>query len=118
MSKVFAREFEKYFPLPLSYDNVRCLIKDNNGHFIMKPAWGNMTNEQTEYTDDFARHLVTCANLMPEAERLIRYAIKREMEICKQCQHKNDDCSYCRKSEQDLDMKNFLAKLEGGTKNA
>lgn len=71
-------EFEKYFPLPLTYDAVRGEIKTYGGIVVMQPSLGLMSNEQAEYADDFARHLTACANLMPEAVELIN-TLRKEL---------------------------------------
>lgn len=91
------REVEKYFPLPLSYDAVRGEMKTYGGIVVMQPSLGLMSSEQAEYADDFARHLVQCANLMPTAVEVI-----------------NELLPYCMHGQKRVRAERFLAKLEGG----
>ncbi len=112
------REFEKYFPLPLSYDAVRGEIKTYGGIVVMQPSLGLMSNEQAEYADDFARHLATCANFMPEAVEALKTACKalemiKGSSFCETCDD-NELCEYCDVQIALKKAVSFLAKLEGG----
>lgn len=107
-----SREFEKYFPLPLSYDAVRGEMKTYGGIVVMQPSLGLMSNEQAEYADDFARHLTACANLMPEAGLALRRTRAAFARVCKECKEKT--CGECIVRAADESAKNCLTKLEGG----
>lgn len=111
---MMTREFEKYFPLPLSYDAVRGEMKTYGGIVVMQPSLGLMSNEQAEYADDFARYLATCANLMPEAKLALRRARAALTRVCKECEEKI--CGECIVRAADESAKSCLAKLEGGGK--
>ncbi len=109
------REFEKYFPLPLSYDAVRGEIKTYGGIVVMQPSLGLMSNEQAEYADDFARHLTACVNLMPEAVALINtLRIELGISCIIWCGKGESSCKTCPAWEALRKAETFLAKLEGG----
>lgn len=109
------REFEKYFPLPLSYDAVRGEMKTYGGIVVMQPSLWLMSNEQAEYADDFARHLTACANLMPEAVELINtLRIELGISCIIWCDKGKSQCKAYPAWEALRKAETFLAKLEGG----
>ena len=108
------RDFEKYFPLPLSYDAVRGEMKTYGGIVVMQPSLGLMSSEQAEYADDFARHLVLCANLMPEAELALRRARAALTRVCTHCECEDKACGDCIVRAANDCAKNCLTKLDAG----
>lgn len=62
-------------------------------------------------------YLTTCANLIPEAVRLVKHALDQEIRRCDRCPNGPGDCGCCAHNDVVADMKNFLAKLEGETGN-
>lgn len=112
------KDFEELFPLPFKYDDVHGQLKDKDAMCLMTVNYMGMTSEQVENDSVLGDYLTTCANLMPEAIEIIKYALEQESARCEQCQRKNQDCPSCRHSDRIYNMKKLLAKLEGGGNNA
>lgn len=114
MSETMTRDFEKQFPLPFEYDSKRNIIKDKNGKMMMLMPFAVMTLEQIEHCDALGTYLAACANLMPEAIKLIKEGLKKKMETCAMCDDAPDheECSTCPLNARIAEAKAFLAKFE------
>ena len=129
------KEFEKFFSLPLRVDDTDDVniftanskigyirVADIKGWDTLreKSLFGLTASQAHKVQRDVANYLVTCANLMSEAEKLIKNALKEEMRPCEMCQGLTNGyiCSSCPRYARILDMRNFLVKLEGGSVDA
>lgn len=105
------RDFEKYFPLPLS-----------NGFSKFIAANGDTldVNILADRHDEFMNYIVQCANLMPEAVEIIKLACFSPCrDLCKYAKNGAPsvdvpECDYCPEGAHYERAKAFLAKLEGG----
>ena len=70
--------------------------------------------------EDALKYLVQCANLMPEAARLLRSADEKLLDLCCTCVNAMTeagyfvDCKNCNVESLDTSIRALLAKLEGG----
>lgn len=114
------KDFEKYFSLPLKYDDVHGRITDNNGIPILIPDYMGMSIEQSENDELMIDYVVRCANLMPEAIEIIKLACFSPCrDLCKYAKNGAPsidvpECDYCPEGAFYERAKDFLAKLEGG----
>lgn len=103
------RDFEKYFPLPLS-----------NGFSKFIAANGDTldVNILADRHDEFMNYIVQCANLMPEAVRLLDEALRIIEKACIACANVDAyHCGLCKREETTREIKALLAKLEGGAED-
>ena len=113
------RDFEKLFSLPWAIQR--------------KGTWEHINSHNGEglnicimpYTDfepkkAARQYLVQCANLMPEAVELLKAADEKLLDLCRTCDNAMSeagylvDCKNCNVESLDTNIKELLAKLEGG----
>lgn len=123
------RDFEEYFPLPWA------VIEHPNGAF-MKPNAAAITGNrgfkesvESEFLETFRvnpfpprvsalKYAVQCANLMPEAVRLLNEALRIIEKACIACANIDAyHCGFCGREETTQEIKELLAKLEGGAED-
>lgn len=113
------RDFEKLFPLPWTIQRKGTwehIINSHNGeglNICIRPY--------TDFEPKKAarQHLVQCANLMPEAVRLLNEALRIIEKACIACANIDAyHCGFCGREETTREIKALLAKLEGGANNA
>ena len=117
----FARKLEKDFSLPWHLQRVgeasEIITASGNPLFYIKCG-------KTEQDWNACKYLVHCANLMPEAVELLKSADEKLLDLCCTCVNAMSeagysvDCKNCNVESLDTNIKELLAKLEGGTDNA
>lgn len=118
--------FEKYFPLPWT------VLKTKNGAFVRQNAaliTGKKSYKELVelgLIEEFSvnsfpprvaalKYAVLCANLMPEAVRLLNEALRIIEKACIACANIDAyHCGLCGREETTREIKALLAKLEGG----
>ena len=109
------RDFEEYFPLPFKYNEIHERITDGNGLPLLIMDFIGMSEEQSENHSVLGTYLVQCANLMPEAARLLNEALRIIEKACIACANIDAyHCGFCGREETTREIKELLAKLEGG----
>ena len=119
---MMTKDFEKYFPLPWEVKII------DTATFIQSEF------EPGEHTIEFnadniahvdaLEYMVKCANLMPEAARLLRSADEKLLDLCRTCVNAMTeagyfvDCKNCNVENLDTSIRALLAKLEGGAEDA
>lgn len=109
------RDFEKQFPLPFKWHVFdekasakpkTLTVYADNGHYVFSSRIQNRF--------DVFSYMVQCANLMPEAIKLIKEGLKKKMETCAMCDDAPDheECSTCPLNARIAEAKAFLAKFE------
>lgn len=120
------RDFEKYFPLPLEV--VR--VAKHSDLFVVRAANGeifsvNLAIEDNKKEEALTRHLVQCANLMPEAVDILKSFVL----LCKKISEEYSVIDTVENEQGEeiefplLDLykqrcEDFLVKLEGGGNDA
>ena len=121
MSELMTKSFEQDFPLPFHIE------EDETGRLrTLCPASGTafMDFGIVEGPLDFdgydvQEYLVKCANLMPEAARLLNEALRIIEKACIACANIDAyHCGLCGREETTREIQALLAKLEGGADNA
>lgn len=143
------REFEEYFPLPWSVKcRQACYDMDFREEFVMldmnavegqdgkrppslidftaRGSYDHLNGRDPilEARKDALKYLVQCANLMPEAARLLRSADEKLLDLCRTCVNAMTeagyfvDCKNCNVENLDTSIRALLAKLEGGEDDA
>ena len=108
------REFEEYFPLPWK------TTKEKDVVFIKGQGWDIPViiaeGSVVECAEREAlRYAVQCANLMPEAVKLLNEALRIIEKACIACANIDAyHCGLCGREETTREIKALLAKLEGG----
>ena len=111
-------KFEEYFPLPWE------TTKEKDVVFIKGQGWNIPViiaeGSAAECAEREAlRYAVQCANLMPEAARLLNEALRIIEKACIACANIDAyHCGLCGREETTREIKALLAKLEGGADNA
>ena len=119
------REFEKCFPLPWKIVRREVAYEQGYGETFYSLCLGDRVipfvhlecgsrNNEEKALLVALEYLTTCANLMPEVERLVKHALDQEMQSCERCPNWPEDCGCCAHNTVVGDMKSFLAKIEGG----
>lgn len=113
----FARKLEKDFSLPWHLQRVgeasEIITASGNPLFYIKCG-------KTEQDWNACKYLVHCANLMPAAVELLKSADEKLLDLCCTCVNAMSeagysvDCKNCNVESLDTNIKELLAKLEGG----
>lgn len=127
---MITKNFEEYFPL------LWTVIEHKNGAFMKQNAAlitgkkGYKESVELGLVEEFSvnsfpprvaalKYAVKCANLMPEAVRLLNEALLIIEKACIACANIDAyHCGFCGREETTQEIKEFLAKLEGGADNA
>ena len=96
----------------------RLTVYADNGRFYVLS-----TDRRHVFT--ILRRMVDATNLMPEAARLLRSADEKLLALCRTCDNAMSDaglgrfvdCKNCNVESLDTNIKELLAKLEGGADN-
>lgn len=134
------RDFEEYYPLPWQgkcrlacYDmgfREEFIMLDMNAvegqdgkrppsliDFTARGSYDHLNGRDPilEARKDALKYLVQCANLMPEAVRLLNEALRIIEKACIACANIDAyHCGLCGRVETTREIKALLAKLEGG----
>lgn len=109
------KEFEKYFPLPLKYNEIHERITDGNRLPLLIMDFMGMSEEQAENHSVLGTYLVQCANLMPEAVTL--FGIVEE--VLTLCATRTFDAETKHLLSHTAEtIQTFKKKMEGGANNA
>ena len=107
-------DFEKNYPLPfrahvfqekLLKKPKTLMVYARNGYYIF--------SSRIENRIDVFKYMVSCANLMPEAELSLCRARAALHCVCMECQQSKTCCSDCVVRAANESAKRCLAKLEG-----
>ena len=111
------RDFEEYFPLPFHIEEdemgqLRTLCPASGTAFM---DFGIVEGPLDFDGYDVQEYLVKCANLMPEAARLLNEALRIIEKACIACANIDAyHCGLCGREETTREIKALLAELEGG----
>lgn len=113
---MITKDFEKYFPLPMTFDEKNNVIEASNGitlaytsKYLVQVGQARNALKRTW------RYAVQCANLMPEAVELLGKCVSELQRRCDYCAGKDGRaCIGCSNSETRAEIDALLAKLEGG----
>lgn len=122
---MMTKDFEKYFPLPWHIEEdeagqLRTLCPASGGAFM---DFGIVEGPLDFDGYDVQEYLVQCANLMPEAVELLKSADEKLLDLCCTCVNAMSeagysvDCKNCNVESLDTNIKELLAKLEGGAED-
>ena len=120
---MMTKDFEKYFPLPMTFDEKNSVIEASNGITLAYTSKYLVQGKQARNALKRTwRYAVQCANLMPEAAELLKSADEKLIDLCSTCWNAMDaaglgrfvDCKNCNVESLDTSIKALLAKLEGG----
>ena len=113
-------KFEKYFPLPWDIET-----DEDESFWMITPArgssfldFGTIKVPKSADVRDVMNYIILCANLMPEAVRLLNEALRIIEKACIACANIDAyHCGFCGREETTQEIKEFLAKLEGGAED-
>lgn len=111
------KRIEERHPLPWEYrdyNNIGVVLDADERLVFFSSIKDNLNREET------LRFLVSRANFMPEAVRLLKSADEKLLVLCHMCDNATSeagylvDCKNCNVESLDTSIKELLAKLEGG----